>query len=212
MSTQCENSLAKFYFEFSGSCSIEEETCPQSQRGSFSRASRSDTSNLYPISLAAWYPEATVLASWGTRQVRRKIPQPEGQLVNNPPHLPPPNFPNSSSSLPHPTRPIPNRATWIRAFVREDRALHPAPDSSPFSYECDPKCLTWFSHSSLRTLISNLSLVDDASLFCDFSPFPSPDVQTDSSDRDVWRNCLCDCTCQILSKVCLKIQTQVPAP
>ncbi|KAJ7402284.1 Pro-neuregulin-1, membrane-bound isoform [Pitangus sulphuratus] len=27
------------------------------------------------------------------------------------------------------------------------------------------------------------------------------DVQTDSSDRDVWRNCLCDCTCQNLSKV-----------
>ncbi|XP_068554782.1 pro-neuregulin-2, membrane-bound isoform isoform X2 [Anas acuta] len=27
------------------------------------------------------------------------------------------------------------------------------------------------------------------------------DVQMDSSDRDVWRNCLCDCTCQILSKV-----------
>ncbi|XP_035194218.1 pro-neuregulin-2, membrane-bound isoform isoform X6 [Oxyura jamaicensis] len=26
-------------------------------------------------------------------------------------------------------------------------------------------------------------------------------VQMDSSDRDVWRNCLCDCTCQILSKV-----------
>lgn len=84
MSTQCENSLAGFYFESSGRCFIEEKTCPESQRESFSRASRSDTRNLYPITLAAWHPKATVLASWGTRQVRRKIPQPVGQLVNNP--------------------------------------------------------------------------------------------------------------------------------
>lgn len=134
MSTQCENSLAKFYFEFSGSCSIEEETCPQSQRGSFSRASRSDTSNLYPISLAAWYPEATVLASWGTRQVRRKIPQPEGQLVNNPPTFPHPTSLTHPPPCPTPPAPSPTEPHGLERLLERTepstQPLTPAPSAT----------------------------------------------------------------------------------